>query len=106
MSERVTVHGNIGRSATTNLLDESIDPYQSIGCTFRSVTGTVISPRAPLDLLAANWPCPPGILCRISTSTVASGTLCRFACPSRPLHTRRYVMKTDQIDVVAFTVFR
>jgi hypothetical protein len=33
MSERVTVQGKIGRSATTNLLDERINPYQSIGGT-------------------------------------------------------------------------
>jgi hypothetical protein len=33
MSERVTVQDKIGRSATTNLLDERINPYQSIGGT-------------------------------------------------------------------------
>jgi hypothetical protein len=47
----VTVQGKIGRSATTNPLDERIDPYQSIGSTSRSGTGIVISQRAPLDLL-------------------------------------------------------
>jgi len=31
MSERVTVQGKIGRSATTKPLDEGIDQYQSIG---------------------------------------------------------------------------
>jgi hypothetical protein len=36
MSERVTVQGKIGRSATTNPLDERIDRYQSIGWTSRS----------------------------------------------------------------------
>jgi hypothetical protein len=50
MSERVTVQGKIGRSATTNLLDEGINPYQSIGW-LQSGTGIVISQRAPLDLL-------------------------------------------------------
>ena len=54
MSERVTVQGKIGRSATTNPLDEGIDPYQSIGWTMRSGTGIVISQRAPLDLLCGN----------------------------------------------------
>src|ERR1700683_140230 len=29
MSERVTAQGDIGRSVTTSLLDECIDPYQS-----------------------------------------------------------------------------
>jgi hypothetical protein len=53
MSERVTVQGKIRRSATTNPLDERIDPYQSIGPTSRSGTGIVISQRAPLDLLWA-----------------------------------------------------
>jgi hypothetical protein len=37
MPERVTVQGKIGRSATTNPLDERIDPYQSIGWMSRSV---------------------------------------------------------------------
>ncbi len=46
MSERVTVQGKIGRSATTNPLDERIDPYQSIGWTLRSGTGIIISQRA------------------------------------------------------------
>jgi hypothetical protein len=53
MSERVTVQGKIGRSATKNPLDERIDPYQSIGWTSRSGTGIVISQRASLDLLWA-----------------------------------------------------
>src|SRR5208282_5675331 len=53
LSERATVQGKIGRSATTNPLDERIDPYQSIGWTLRSGTGIVISQRAPLDLLWA-----------------------------------------------------
>jgi hypothetical protein len=39
MSERATVQGKIGRSATTNPLYERIDPYQSIGCTSRSGAG-------------------------------------------------------------------
>jgi hypothetical protein len=54
MSERVTVQGKIGRSATTNPLDEGINPYQSIGWTLRSGTDIVISQRAPLDLLWGN----------------------------------------------------
>jgi hypothetical protein len=33
MSERGTVRAKIGRSATTNQLDERIDQYQSIGQT-------------------------------------------------------------------------
>jgi hypothetical protein len=36
MSERETVQGKIGRSGTTNQLDERIDPYQGIGWTSRS----------------------------------------------------------------------
>jgi hypothetical protein len=35
-------------------LDEGINPYQSIGWTLRSETGTVISQRAPIDLLWGN----------------------------------------------------
>jgi hypothetical protein len=54
MAERVTVQGKTGRSATTNPLDEGIDPYQSIGWTMQSGTGIVISQRAPLDLLCEN----------------------------------------------------
>jgi hypothetical protein len=54
MSERATVQGKIGRSETTNPLDEGIDPYQSIGWTLGSGTGIVISQRAPLDLLWGN----------------------------------------------------
>src|SRR6516162_3843664 len=49
--QRVTVRGKIGRSATTNLLDERCDPYHSIGWTLRSGTGVIISQRARLDLL-------------------------------------------------------
>jgi hypothetical protein len=51
MSERVTLQGKVGRSATTNPLDERIDPYESIGWMLRSGTGTVISQRLPLNLL-------------------------------------------------------
>jgi len=51
MSERVTVQGKIGRSATPNPLDERTNPYQSIAWTLRSGTGTILSQRAPLDLL-------------------------------------------------------
>jgi len=54
MSGRVTVQGKIGRSATTNPLDEGINPYQSIGRTLRSGTGIVISRRVPLELLWGN----------------------------------------------------
>jgi hypothetical protein len=54
MSERVTVRGKIGSSATTNPLDEGINPYLSIGWTLRTGTGIVISQRAPLDLLWGN----------------------------------------------------
>lgn len=36
MSERETVQGKIGRSGTTNQLDERIDPHQGIGWTSRS----------------------------------------------------------------------
>jgi hypothetical protein len=35
MSERVTVQNKIGRSATTNPLDERIDQDQSIGSTLQ-----------------------------------------------------------------------
>ena len=55
-SEQGTVQGKIGRSATTNPLDEGIDPYQGIGWTLRSGTGVVVSQRAPLDLLWAEMP--------------------------------------------------
>jgi len=53
MSERVTVQAKIGRSATTNPLDERINQYQSIGWMSRSGTGIVICQRASLDLLWA-----------------------------------------------------
>jgi hypothetical protein len=49
---RVTVPGKIGRSATTNPLDERIDPYQSIVCTSRSGTGIVVSQRSRFCLYA------------------------------------------------------
>jgi hypothetical protein len=50
----VIVQRKIGRSATTNPLDEHIDRYQSIGWTSRSEAGMLyISQRAPLDLLLA-----------------------------------------------------
>ncbi len=34
MSERVTVQGEIGRSATTSLLDEGIDQYHGMDWTY------------------------------------------------------------------------
>jgi hypothetical protein len=34
-----------------NLLEERIDPYQSIGWTLRSGMGMIVSHRVPLDLL-------------------------------------------------------
>ena len=50
MSERATVQGKIGRSATTNPLDEGIDPYQSIGWTLRctACAGARRQPRASM----------------------------------------------------------
>jgi hypothetical protein len=45
MSQRVTLQEKIGRSVTTNPLDERIDPYQSIGWASRSGTHMIISPK-------------------------------------------------------------
>jgi hypothetical protein len=46
MSEQVTLQSKTGRSATTNPLDERIDPYQSIGWKLRSGTGMVDIPTS------------------------------------------------------------
>src|SRR5580704_5849003 len=47
---RATVRGKIGRSATTNPLDEGIDPYQSIGWPLRctACAGARRQPRASM----------------------------------------------------------
>ncbi len=52
MSERVTIQGKIGRSATTSLLDEGIDPYQNGGWILRKggpPVGTALSICMALD---------------------------------------------------------
>jgi hypothetical protein len=49
----MTVQGKTGRSATTNPLDERIDPYQSLGWTLRSERRTRlgVTDRPPFQLL-------------------------------------------------------
>src|ERR1700679_3163887 len=55
LSERVTVQGKIGRSATMKPLDERIDQYQSLGWTLRSESSARLAGKfQPRVLLSAS----------------------------------------------------